>query len=74
MIRKMVIAGGLVWLAMLALVATLLFSNAGLSTTVRLLNGLSGGGILIGESHGRLAGAWRLENVVMEMGGGRITI
>ncbi|SHH45726.1 autotransporter secretion inner membrane protein TamB [Desulfofustis glycolicus DSM 9705] len=70
----MVIAGGVVCLVLLALVAALLFSNAGLSTTVRLVSGLSGGGVVIGESHGRLAGAWRLENVVVEMSGGRITI
>jgi translocation and assembly module TamB len=70
----MVIAGGLACLATLALIGALLFSTAGLSTTVRLVDSLSGGGIVVGESHGRLAGAWRLENVVVEMSGHRITI
>jgi len=73
-IRALLITAGLASFALLLLTAVLLFSSTGLSTTVRLVNGLSGGGIVIGESHGRLAGDWRLEDVVLEIPGGRVSV
>ncbi len=72
--RPLLIGTGLASLVLLTLMAVLLFSSGGLSMTVRLISGLSGGGIVVGESHGRLAGDWRLEDVAVEMTGGRITI
>ncbi|MBE0583850.1 MAG: hypothetical protein IH612_08785, partial [Desulfofustis sp.] len=72
--RKLFIAVLVAVVLSTALGAVLLLSSTGLTTAVRLVTTLSGGLLTIGESHGRLAGDWRLNNVMLALPDSRVTI